>query len=153
MSCAWCDRLRLNPCNHLARQACGPWRTHRHNTYIQIHITPTRRRFQPDGQSFVETCTWPARASTSSPPLHQLATVSVIPPKHAQSRSKPELTRNGLTVGRVKQHKHAYTHIHVYTIQSNGTSNPRGTEGRPSDARNCVGRSVPELSADQTCRD
>ena len=24
----------LNPCNHLARQACGPWRTHRHNTYI-----------------------------------------------------------------------------------------------------------------------
>ena len=25
----------LNPCNHLTRQACGPWRTHRHNTYIQ----------------------------------------------------------------------------------------------------------------------
>ena len=25
----------LNPCNHLARQACGPWRTHRYNTYIQ----------------------------------------------------------------------------------------------------------------------
>ena len=24
-----------NPCNHLARQACGPWRTHRYNTYIQ----------------------------------------------------------------------------------------------------------------------
>ena len=23
----------LNPCNHLTRQACGPWRTHRHNTY------------------------------------------------------------------------------------------------------------------------
>ena len=25
----------LNPCKHLTRQACGPWRTHRHNTYIQ----------------------------------------------------------------------------------------------------------------------
>ena len=23
----------LNPCNHLAWQACGPWRTHKHNTY------------------------------------------------------------------------------------------------------------------------
>ena len=27
----------LNPCNHLARQACGPWRTHRHKTYIQTY--------------------------------------------------------------------------------------------------------------------
>ena len=27
----------LNPCNHLARQACGPWRTHRHKTYMQTH--------------------------------------------------------------------------------------------------------------------
>ncbi len=23
----------LNPCNHLAWRACGPWRTHKHNTY------------------------------------------------------------------------------------------------------------------------
>jgi hypothetical protein len=26
----------LNPCNHLAWRACGPWRTHRHNTYYHI---------------------------------------------------------------------------------------------------------------------
>ena len=25
--------LGLNPCNHLAWRACGPWRTHKHNTY------------------------------------------------------------------------------------------------------------------------
>ena len=31
------QRPGLNPCNqHLAWQACGPWRTHRHNTYIVI---------------------------------------------------------------------------------------------------------------------
>ena len=34
----------LNPCNHLTRQACGPWRTHRHNTYIQ-----TRRLRRHEG--------------------------------------------------------------------------------------------------------
>ena len=26
----------LNPCNHLAWRACGPWRTHRHNTYDHV---------------------------------------------------------------------------------------------------------------------
>ena len=26
----------LNPCNHLAWRACGPWRTHRHNTYYHV---------------------------------------------------------------------------------------------------------------------
>ena len=26
----------LNPCNHLAWLACGPWRTHKHNTYDHV---------------------------------------------------------------------------------------------------------------------
>ena len=49
----------LNPCNHLARQACGPWRTHRYNTYIQtrrqwrheeLKIHRNRREAQPSYQ-------------------------------------------------------------------------------------------------------
>ena len=35
----------LIPCNHLARQACGPWRTHRHNTYMRsVTFQATDRR-------------------------------------------------------------------------------------------------------------
>ena len=37
----------LNPCNHLAWLACGPWRTHKHNTYIQ-----PRRLWQHEGLRF-----------------------------------------------------------------------------------------------------
>ena len=33
----------LNPCNHLAWLACGPWRTHKHNTYDHIAWLHTRR--------------------------------------------------------------------------------------------------------------
>ena len=45
--------LGLNPCNHLAWRACGPWRTHKHNTYNHLHVHGQKFDTQDTGPAYI----------------------------------------------------------------------------------------------------
>ena len=88
----------LNPCNHLAWQACGPWRTHRHNTYIEQN-----NRFT--GKVFISTPEDTGQAHTQMKLQHRSRAPG--PPYNSRfTQSWSQCTRGflGIHIGRVCKH-------------------------------------------------
>ena len=62
----------LNPCNHLAWRACGPWRTHKHNTYNHFAWLASEERDhlrQPWNDMVWHGMTWGAGVAPKGPDL------------------------------------------------------------------------------------
>ena len=99
----------LNPCNHLAWLACGPWRTHKHNTYYHVAwlASEEREHLRQAWNGMVwHGMTWEAEAAPKGPDRFHGFTSHVHTSQQRRTQSSSRSTRVSYPVLRL-QHEHS----------------------------------------------